>query len=137
MCGNFNLSRTQRFYGFGICFGLGFLISILSSILLTLGSITGFAILYTFGNLVSLCATGFLVGFLAQLKRMFDASRLTATIIFIVAMVLTLVVAIVLESVILTIICCVIQFLALLWYSLSYIPFARDMAKKICGGLLA
>ncbi|KAI9103763.1 hypothetical protein DFS34DRAFT_297777 [Phlyctochytrium arcticum] len=68
MCGGFELTRTQRFYGFGICFVLGFAISLLSTILLALGAVAGFAVLYTAGNLVSLAATGFLIGFKSQLK---------------------------------------------------------------------
>ncbi|KND03455.1 uncharacterized protein SPPG_00938 [Spizellomyces punctatus DAOM BR117] len=136
MCGGMELTRTQRFYGFGICFTLGFVISLLSSILLTFGAIAGFAVLYTTGNIISLVSTGFLVGFKTQFKKMFDATRLTASIIFLVTMVTTLVVAFTLENVLLTLLCCFIQFLALFWYSLSYIPFARDLAKKMCGGVL-
>ncbi|KAI8816081.1 Got1/Sft2-like family-domain-containing protein [Fimicolochytrium jonesii] len=136
MCGGFELSRTQRFYGFGICFGLGFLISALSTLLLWTGNIGGFAVLYTAGNVVSLAGTGFLIGFKSQIKKMFDASRLTASIIFLLSMIATLVVAFTLKNVLVTIIFCFIQFLALLWYSLSYIPFARDLARNIFGGLL-
>ncbi|CAG8637894.1 11246_t:CDS:2, partial [Paraglomus occultum] len=47
----FKLSRTQRLYAFG--------------------NITGFAVLYTLGNVVSLVSTGFLVGFKKQVKTMF------------------------------------------------------------------
>ncbi|KAJ3037956.1 hypothetical protein HDV00_001159 [Rhizophlyctis rosea] len=68
MCGGFNLTRMQRFYGFGICFVAGFVVSILSTILLSVGSITGFAVLYTLGNVISLVSTGFLVGFITQFK---------------------------------------------------------------------
>ena len=72
MCAGFKLSRTQRLYGFGICLAVGMLISILvffialersslqSTIFLTFGKIEGFAVLYTFGNIVSLLGTGFL-----------------------------------------------------------------------------
>ncbi|KAI8910726.1 Got1/Sft2-like family-domain-containing protein [Powellomyces hirtus] len=153
MCGGFELTKKQRFYGFGICFVLGFVISLLSTLLLTVGSIAGFAVFYTCGNIISLLSTGFLIGFKSQFKKMLDASRLTASIVFLVSMVATLVVAFTrgpqcgpqcytgtdignwqLKSVLLTLICCFIQFLALFWYSLSYIPFARDLFKNMCGG---
>ena len=61
-----NLTRTQRFYGFGICFGVGTLLSLFS--LFMLANPTGFAVLYSFGNIVALMATGFLIGFAAQFK---------------------------------------------------------------------
>ena len=68
MCGGFQLTRMQRFYGFGICFGAGFLISFLSTFLLFGGQIGAFAALYTIGNILSLVGTGFLTGFVNQLK---------------------------------------------------------------------
>ncbi|KAJ3411809.1 hypothetical protein HDV05_001708 [Chytridiales sp. JEL 0842] len=143
MCGGFQLTRTQRFYGFGICFVAGFVTSILkliivyhqSTLLLATGQIAGFAVLYTIGNIISLLSTGFLIGFFKQFKKMFDSTRLAASLIFLVTMVLTLVVALVVKSFILTIICCIVQFLALFWYSASYIPFMRDIIKNCFGGL--
>jgi hypothetical protein len=68
MCGNFQLTRMQRFYGFGGCFAAGFLISFLSTFLLFSGSIGPFAALYTMGNILSLIGTGFLTGFVTQFK---------------------------------------------------------------------
>ncbi|KAI8617885.1 Got1/Sft2-like family-domain-containing protein [Chytriomyces sp. MP71] len=136
MCGGMKLTATQRFYGFGICFGVGFLLSILSTLLLSTGNIGGFAVMYTFGNVVSVLSTGFLIGFLSQLKKMFDPSRLVAALIFIGSMIATLVVAFTLHSFILTLICCIVQWLALFWYSASYIPFARDLIKKCLGGVM-
>ncbi len=54
-----------------------------------------FAILYTIGNIISLSSTAFLVGPVKQLKNMFAQKRIIATIVFLSAMILTLVVAIV------------------------------------------
>ncbi|KAJ3017976.1 UNVERIFIED_CONTAM: Vesicle transport protein SFT2B [Siphonaria sp. JEL0065] len=136
MCGGFKLTRTQRFYGFGICFGVGVLLSVLSTLLLTTANVGGFAVLYTFGNIVSIVSTGFLVGFIQQFKKMFDSSRLAAALIFLGSMIATLIVAFTLHSFLLTIICCIIQMLALFWYSASYIPFARDLIKSCLGGVM-
>ncbi|KAH6574998.1 hypothetical protein BASA50_010665 [Batrachochytrium salamandrivorans] len=130
MCGDFNLTRTQRFYGFGICFGVGFLISFFSTFALFSGGLALFALFFTFGNVVSLIGTGFLIGFVSQFKKMFDASRWVATCIFLASLALTLVFAFVVKIAFLTLILCVFQYLALLWYSISYIPFARDVVKS-------
>ena len=83
---------------------------------------------------MSLLATGFLTGFITQFKRMFDKSRLMATIIFLGLLVATLVSAFTLKIGFLTLLLCVGQYFALLWYSISYIPFARDMVKSCFSG---
>ena len=54
---------------------------------------TKFAILYTMGNVLSLGSTGFLVGFMNQLKNMFKGTRLVATCVYLGAMIMTLVAA--------------------------------------------
>lgn len=90
-----------------------------------------FAVLYTFGNVLALASTCFLMGPLNQLKKMFAKTRVIATILVLVMFVLTLVCAFALKNgAPLAILCCVLQFFALTWYSLSYIPYARDAAKK-------
>lgn len=68
MCGGFQLTRMQRFYAFGICFGVGTVLSFCSTFLLLTGNQAGFAVLYTIGNIIALIATGFLIGFIAQFK---------------------------------------------------------------------
>lgn len=52
-----------------------------------------FAILYTIGNIVSLSSTAFLVGPVKQCKNMFAEKRAIATVVFLTAMIATLVVA--------------------------------------------
>lgn len=129
----FKLSKKQRLYGFGICFVLGFIISILSTLSLLTSNITGFAILYTIGNVISLMSTGFLVGFKKQIKTMFAPVRWFASLIYLGTLVLTLVVAFTLKSGIICIILCFIQWLALFWYCASYIPYGRTIIKKLFG----
>ncbi|KAJ3323916.1 hypothetical protein HDV06_000892 [Boothiomyces sp. JEL0866] len=129
MCGGFKLTRIQRFQAFGVCFGAGFLISFFATFSLWTAQFGLFAVLYSIGNIISLMATGFLIGFTKQFKKMFDETRRTATIVFLSSLVITLICAFVLQIAILTLIAALVQFLALLWYSLSYIPFARDGVK--------
>lgn len=45
-------------------------------------------VLYAIGTIISLAATGFLVGFLKQLKMMFKPVRLIASIVFLITIVL-------------------------------------------------
>ncbi|CAL1543061.1 unnamed protein product [Lymnaea stagnalis] len=125
------LSWSTRIKGFLICFVLGAGLSILGSCLLFLpNGLIIFAVLYTIGNILSLVSTCFLMGPLNQLKKMFATTRIIATILVFVMIILTLVFAFATKIKGLVIVFCVLQFLALTWYSISYIPFARDAVKK-------
>ncbi|KAF8976906.1 hypothetical protein BGZ46_007848 [Entomortierella lignicola] len=132
----FTLDRTQRLYGFGICFIAGFLISILSTLALTTGLIALFAVFFTLGNIVSILSTTFLIGPGKQFRTMFAPVRMVASIVFLGLIVVTLVVAFTTHSAILCLILCIIQFLALFWYSASYIPYGRTAIKKVVGSCI-
>lgn len=119
------LSWNTRLKGFGICLGLAVVLGILAVVLYFVGGIAGFAILYTLAVIFSLGSTMFLMGPLNQLKKMFDPSRLVATIVFLICLVMTLVSAIAIKISALVLLFVILQFLALLWYTLSYIPYAR------------
>ena len=56
------LSWRQRWYGFAFCFCFGSITSLFSSLALVKRDIPSFAFLYTFGNLISICSTGFVWG---------------------------------------------------------------------------
>ena len=85
------MSRTNRMIAFSVCFGLGFLISILS--FWSIMKPVSFALLFSFGNIISLMSTGFLIGFIKQIKNMCDSKRMVSSIIFITSLILTLVCA--------------------------------------------
>ncbi|XP_057704768.1 vesicle transport protein SFT2A isoform X2 [Corythoichthys intestinalis] len=89
-----------------------------------------FAVFYTLGNIAALASTCFLMGPLKQLKRMFEPTRLIATIVMLLCLILTLCSAFWWQKKGLAIIFCILQFLAMTWYSISYIPFARDAVMK-------
>ncbi|TRM62724.1 Got1/Sft2-like family-domain-containing protein [Schizophyllum amplum] len=122
------LSRTTRLYGFAACFTVGFVLSLLGTILLFLpGQLGSFAALYVLGTVVSLIGTGFLIGFFNQLKLMFKPVRVLATLIFLASIVLVFIAAFVLSSDILSIIFVIVEYLAYTWYTLSYIPYAAAL----------
>ncbi|XP_033635315.1 vesicle transport protein SFT2A-like [Asterias rubens] len=134
-----SLSWSTRLKGFVICFVLGCLLSVLSTVALifpTASNIKLFAVLYSFGNLTAMSGTMFLMGPVKQLKNMFKEKRLIATCLVLVFLALTLCAALWWGIAILAIVFCVLQFLALIWYSLSYIPYARDAVTKCCRGCL-
>uniref|UniRef100_A0A336M440 Vesicle transport protein n=1 Tax=Culicoides sonorensis TaxID=179676 RepID=A0A336M440_CULSO len=125
------LSWETRIKGFAICFIIGVLFTLLAAFALFLNrGLTVFAAFYTIGNVLSIMSTCFLMGPVKQIKKMFHSSRLIATIVMLVSLVLTLVAAIVLKKSLLALLFIIIQSLAMTWYSLSYIPYARDAVKK-------
>uniref|UniRef100_A0A0D6R8J0 Vesicle transport protein n=1 Tax=Araucaria cunninghamii TaxID=56994 RepID=A0A0D6R8J0_ARACU len=129
--GHCNLSTEQRLYGFAACLAGGLLLTLLS-LLLFLHPIK-FAVAFTFGNLLSLASTTFLVGPVRQMKMMFDPVRVVASAIFIGSIVIALFCALYIHNKLLTLLAIIVEFCALLWYSLSYIPFARSAARKFMG----
>ncbi|GAA5957343.1 hypothetical protein JCM8115_006962 [Rhodotorula mucilaginosa] len=126
-----DLTRTQRLYGFGICLVCGFALSLIGAICFVLGQITLFATLYTLGVVCSLVGTGFLLGFWKQCKMMMDPVRIYAAGIFLLCIALTFVFAFAIEIDVLVIIFAVATYLSYAWYSLSYIPYARALARKL------
>ncbi|CAF0865918.1 unnamed protein product [Adineta steineri] len=120
------LSWDTRLKGFGLCLLVAVLLGIGSVIVYFLGNnLSGFAVLYSVAIIFGLGSTIFLMGPMKQLKKMFDSSRLIATIVFLASIVMTLISALVIKSGVLVLIFVIVQFLALGWYTISYIPFAR------------
>ncbi|XP_035300905.1 vesicle transport protein SFT2B isoform X2 [Cricetulus griseus] len=78
-----SLSWGTRIKGFIACFALGILCSLLGTFLLWVPKkgLSLFAVFYTLGNMASIGSTIFLMGPLKQLKRMFEPTRLIATIL--------------------------------------------------------
>ncbi|CAH0395786.1 unnamed protein product [Bemisia tabaci] len=125
------LSWSSRIQAFIICFVLGILMSLLGSLSMFLHKgLALFAVFYTLGNVISLASTCFLMGPFKQLKKMFAETRLIATVVTIIMMILTLFAGLGLKNPPLALLCMILQFLSMTWYSLSYIPYARDMVKK-------
>nr|XP_043617658.1 vesicle transport protein SFT2B isoform X2 [Erigeron canadensis] len=90
-----------------------------------------FAMLFTFGNLLAVGSTTFLMGATRQLQMMFDPVRLYATTIYIGFVLLALICGLWIHDKLLTLLAILCEICALIWYSLSYIPFARAMVSKV------
>lgn len=123
------LSTTQRLYGFLICFAAGLTFTILS--LLVFFHPIKFAITFTFGNLLSLGSTAFLIGPKRQVSMMLDPVRIYATALYLASIIIALFCALYVHSKLLTLLAIILEFGGLIWYSLSYIPFARSMVSKV------
>ncbi|XP_027760165.1 vesicle transport protein SFT2B isoform X2 [Empidonax traillii] len=78
-----SLSWGTRVKGFVACFAIGCLCSVLGSCLLWIPrkGLILFAVFYTLGNIASIGSTLFLMGPMKQLKKMFEPTRLIATVV--------------------------------------------------------
>jgi len=117
-------TRLQFFALFAV---LGVFSSVMAWIALGTGSYWKYTMLTTLGNVMSMLSTTFLMGPTRQCALMFDPVRRTATSMYIGAMAGTVIVAWVFRSPLLCGMCSVVQYLALIWYSLSFVPYGRDV----------
>ena len=132
----------QRIYGWGICFCLGFLISLASSGMIKTmvkGEYVKFGALYSTGTILTLASSFFLWGPTAQCKNMFDPTRRLVTVIY-----LSLIGAVIGATILAAknpdfkgsafIIMALIfaQYLAAFWYGLSFVPMGRKIFCKCC-----
>ncbi|XP_073483700.1 vesicle transport protein SFT2A isoform X7 [Aquarana catesbeiana] len=127
-----SLSFGTRVKWFAVFFTLGIAFSILGSALLWVpgAGIKLFAVFYTLGNVAALTSTCFLMGPVKQLKKMFEPTRLIATVVMLLCLICTLCAVFWWQKKGLAFLFCILQFLAMTWYSISYIPFARDAIIK-------
>ena len=124
--------------GFALFFATGYFVTFGSFkhfIGLMEGNPVPFVLTYSLGNLCSLLASLFLVGPHRQLANMFDETRKVTAFVFLASLFLVLVLCFVnMENILkltLLVTLVLVQFFASLWYSLSYIPFARNTVVKI------
>ncbi|RGB25819.1 Got1/Sft2-like family-domain-containing protein [Rhizophagus diaphanus] len=120
----FTLTRWQRFVGFGVCMAAGvlcFLIAFLTLPLLALKP-RKFAVTYTMGSVLVLMSFALLHGPIAHLKHIFSRERIPFTVAYLGSMIGTLYSAIGLRSTLLTLLFSIIQVIALIWYTISYLP---------------
>lgn len=133
-----SLTYQERTIGFITCFVLGFLLSLGSTFRLARlvhGNPAPFAIAYTIGNLLSLGCTMFFVGPCKQLEAMFHSKRRYSAIVYLVFMGITLALCFshnVPHRVGLVLLSVIIQFSALVWYTLSFVPYGRSIMITCC-----
>ncbi|XP_066117210.1 vesicle transport protein SFT2B isoform X1 [Saccopteryx bilineata] len=130
-----SLSWNTRIKGFAACFVTGILCSLLGTLLLWVPrkGLYLFAVFYTFGNIASIGSTVFLMGPMKQLKRMFEPTRLIATIMVLLCFALTLCSAFWWHNKGLALIFCILQSLALTWIGLCAIGISGIC---LCQGIL-
>ncbi|OSX72127.1 hypothetical protein BU14_0464s0001 [Porphyra umbilicalis] len=133
----FNLSWVQRLTLFVMCFSAGAVMIGLSFMFLPMILLKPhkFAAAFTAGNLLAIMSTWVIVGPRAQLASMFHPARATAAAAYIGSLIFALFAAFFGGRLRypLVLISLVVEVLALVWYSLSYIPFGRQALSRLTG----
>uniref|UniRef100_A0A915PQV3 Vesicle transport protein n=1 Tax=Setaria digitata TaxID=48799 RepID=A0A915PQV3_9BILA len=114
--------RVQCFLG---CLCLSVICSLAGSALLFTWKVTGFTVMVSLGSILSLFGTCFLMGPLKQLQKMFEQGRFLASLIYLLSIVFTLLAGLVFSNPPLALVFVIGQYLAMAWYSLTYVPFGR------------
>ena len=95
----------------------------------------------TGGNLLCVLSTLFIQSFPKQVKQMMNPIRATCTIVLLVSMIITIVFAAIDAGSVLQWIAFGVQYFAMIWYLLSYIPggqvFCETCVKSCCAGCKA
>ncbi|XP_063391815.1 uncharacterized protein LOC134677307 [Cydia fagiglandana] len=127
----FTLTRTQRFMGFGVCLFFGILCFILSFLYIPILILQArkFALLFTLGSLFFILSFSFLYGPWSHLKSLFSKERALTTLLYGSTLIATLYCALHLQSTPLTIVCAVLQVIALLWMMMGSIPGGSTGAR--------
>ncbi|VIO95629.1 Uncharacterized protein BM_BM3653 [Brugia malayi] len=121
--------RLQCFLG---CLCLSIICSLAGSALLFTWKITGFTVMISLGSILSLVGTCFLMGPLRQLQKMFERGRFLASLMYLLSIVLTLLAGLVLSNPPLALVFVIGQYISMAWYSITYIPFAREAILSLC-----
>ena len=137
-----SLTWQERLIGCGACMILGYLLSFGAFFRfkdLMMGNPIPFVVHTTVGNIIALTGSCFLRGPHRQWHAMMQDTRKVATMAYIGSLVLTLIVAFVppfFGQALMLLILLVIQYAAIAWYCLSYIPYAREAIQAFVTRML-
>jgi hypothetical protein len=123
------MNIKDRLYLFAILTGLGALVNMTS--IFAVGRPVRFGTLYTIGNVLSLLSSAVIWGPKRQWSSMWAQKRRMATCCYLIAMVVTFVVAVWSGSTVLVLALVALQFCAHFWFVLSYIPYGRLCVKTV------
>lgn len=121
------LTMTQRIEGYLLFTAIALFSSLMSWFAMGMGNYWKYTFLSSFGTLLSLTSTFFLMGPQSQLEYMMDEHRRTASLLYVGSIFLCLFTALAFHSFFLCAVTTLIQYGCLVWYSLTYIPYGREV----------
>ena len=137
-----SLALRERLLGCGTLMLCGYLLSFGSFMRmkdLMMGNPIPLVVNVTVGNIIALCGTCFLSGPQSQAQRMFHKSRKLASVFYLGSLAVTIILLLLphfLFRGLLLLLLMIGQYVAITWYCLSYIPFARKFISNGCRRLV-
>lgn len=128
------LTYTQRLAAFFMTLGMGLVFILFAAstgAAMILVAPKKFAFFLTVGNIFCLLSTTFLVGASYQLRMMFSAHRFQAALLYCTSVFLTIYFSVIRPFGLACLVLAVIQVACLLWYCLSFVPFARRTIQLV------
>ncbi|KAK9477040.1 protein transport protein SFT2 [Lipomyces japonicus] len=124
----FALSRWDRLICFGLCLAAALVLFVLCFVLFPVLVLKPrkFALLWSLASLLFVISFGCLQGPVNYTLHLISASRLPFTIAYFGSIILTMTSSLVLRSNVLTLVACVVQIIAAIWYTVSYFPFGTQ-----------
>lgn len=126
-----SLTKKQRILGFMLCLALAVFCFFMSSLYIPVLVFKArkFALLYSMGSMFFILSFAALWGPVHHFKHLFSGNRLPFTIVYFFTIGATLYFSMWKRSYFMTILCAVIQILAMVWYIISYIPGGQTGLK--------
>ncbi|ODV97239.1 hypothetical protein PACTADRAFT_74783 [Pachysolen tannophilus NRRL Y-2460] len=126
--GIFQLSRYDRLVLFFICFGISVACFAICFFLFPLLSLkpAKFSIIWSLGSIFFLISFCILQGSKKFMENLFKADRIFFTLCYLSSITLTLIFALVIKITLFVIIACFVQFIAMIWFSVSYFPLGLN-----------
>lgn len=137
------LSLRERLLGCATCMICGYLLgfgSFMRMKELFVGNPVPLVVNVTVGNILALMGTCFLSGPQSQIRRMFHVTRKIASVMYLGCISFTLLLLLLPRfptKGLMLLILLVAQYAAITWYCLSYIPFGRDILRRLCRRLVS
>lgn len=131
------MSYSQRLGAFLLSLMMGIIfifLAISTASAMVLVAPKKFAFFLSVGNVFCLLSTTFLVGIAYQLQSMFSSHRWQAALLYCFSLLSTFFFSVVRPVGWICLLCAVIQVCCLLWYCLSFVPFARKTVQLIFTG---
>ncbi|RNA34470.1 transport SFT2-like [Brachionus plicatilis] len=118
------LTKTQRIIGFMICLLMGVFCMSLASLYIPVIVLKSrkFVLLFSLGSLFFIASFSILWGVKSHLKHLFNIARLPFTLSYFSTLFATIYYAMIVKSVLITLLFAVLQIGTLIWYVVSYIP---------------
>lgn len=128
------MSYKTRVIGWLACSITGWVLSLIITFVFVLSNfdVVAYALIYSLGQILNITGSCFLSTPQGHCKDMSKKHRIIPSIVYIVSIIATIVIAVATKIKGLVFLFLIIQVVAYYWYTISFIPFGHKIAAKLC-----